>query len=168
MTRPAPIPSRSRAVTITPVPYDHPDARLLTEALYAEQLALYGFADSPLDTPPPDFAPPDGLFLIARLRGEDRAVACGGWRRLGDSSEAAELKRMYVHPDVRGRGHGHEILRALETSAADAGIRRLLLETGRDNTDALALYTRCGYRPIPPYVPGRDPRINRALTRQIG
>jgi hypothetical protein len=42
--------------------------------------------------------------------------------------------------------------------------RRTLLETGRDSTEALAIYARFGYEPIAPYAPGHDSLINRALA----
>jgi ribosomal protein S18 acetylase RimI-like enzyme len=74
---------------------------------------------------------------------------------------------MYANPDARGHGYGHRVLQHLERSAAEAGITRILLETGRDNTDALTLYTRSGYQPIAPYAPGRNPVINRALAKRL-
>jgi hypothetical protein len=42
----------SPAWVLTAVAYDSPDARRLTQALHREQLATYGFADDPADTPP--------------------------------------------------------------------------------------------------------------------
>lgn len=170
MTCPTHSPARSRApqaFTLARVTYDHPDVRRLVEALHAGQHALYGFADDPYDTSPDEFALPQGLFVIGTLEPEGIAAACGGWHRLDGLPSTAEIKRMYVHPDARGRGYGHRILQHLEQSAANAGITRMLLETGRDNTDALALYARCGYHPIPSYAPGRDPRINRALAKRL-
>lgn len=74
---------------------------------------------------------------------------------------------MYVHPSTRGHGLGHAILQHLEATASANGVTRLFLETGRDNTDALALYTAHGYRPIPPYAPNRDNTINRALAKSL-
>ncbi|MET7503266.1 GNAT family N-acetyltransferase [Streptomyces microflavus] len=54
------------------------------------------------------------------------------------------------------------LLEHLEQHAASRRARRILLETGRRNTAALALYNRAGYLPCPSYVAGRDPRVNRA------
>jgi GNAT superfamily N-acetyltransferase len=152
---------------LAPTPYDHPDARTLTRALHAEQQALYGFADDPSDTPPEEFATPRGLFVIGNLQPTGIAVACGGWRCLKERTATAEIKRMYVTPDARGHGHARRLLQHLEQTAAEAGITRMLLETGRDNTGALALYASRGYRTIPPYVTGRDPQVNRALAKHL-
>ncbi|MCX4581157.1 GNAT family N-acetyltransferase [Streptomyces sp. NBC_01571] len=146
------------------VPYDHPDARRLTQALYREQVATYGFADDPADTPAAHFDPPHGLFLIADRDGV--AVGCGGIRLL--DANTAEIKRMYVTATARGQGLGRHILRSLEDQAASRGAMQIVLETGVSNHGALALYQSSGYGPRPSYVSGRDPFVNRALTKQLG
>ncbi|MFF8535865.1 GNAT family N-acetyltransferase [Streptomyces sp. NPDC015532] len=150
--------------TVTAAPYDHPDARRLTQALRAEQHTLYGFADDPDATPEADFDPPAGLFLIAHVG--DEAVGCGGVRLLDEHT--AEIKRMYVSGEARGYGIGRYLLQRLERHAASRGATRIMLETGRRNTAALALYHRAGYLPCPSYVAGRDARVNRAMTKALG
>lgn len=149
--------------SVTALPYDHPDARRLTRALRAEQLGLYGFADDPDTTPETDFAPPRGLFLIARVSGH--AVGCAGVRLLDEHT--AEIKRMYVADEARGHGVGRYLLTHLERHATSRGATRIMLETGRRNTAALALYRRAGYVPCPSYVPGRDHRVNRAMAKSF-
>src|ERR1700677_479610 len=98
-----PLPATTPAWTLTAVSYASPDARRLTRALYREQLAPYGFADAPADTPAGEFEAPHGAFLIASHRGGP-VLACGGWRTAGPGT--AEVKRMYVAPAGRGRGLG--------------------------------------------------------------
>jgi len=63
--------------------------------------------------------------------------------------DTAELKRMFVHPDARGRGVAAALLDRIETDAGARGIRELVLETGPLSEPALALYRRHGYREIP-------------------
>lgn len=144
--------------------YDHPDSRDLLNCLYAEQLEMYGFADPPEDTAADDYCSPGGLFLVA-YRHPRSPVGCGGWRRTDDCT--AEIKRMYVRREARGQGLGRRLLLALERDAAAAGIRFMLLETGRDNLAAQQLYSTAGYRPIPAYRPGRNPEVNRALCKSL-
>ncbi|MEY9839463.1 GNAT family N-acetyltransferase [Streptacidiphilus sp. EB103A] len=157
-------PTAAHALTITAVPYDSPAAHALVRALQREQLALYGRADDPGATAAAEFAPPHGLFLLAT--GQDAiAVACGGWRTAGAAT--AEVKRMYVTSPARGRGYGRRMLEALEQDAREHGMSEVILETGIKNHAALALYTRCGYGLIEPYVAGRDPLINRALSKTL-
>ncbi|MBW0117253.1 GNAT family N-acetyltransferase [Pseudonocardia abyssalis] len=137
---------------LRPVPFDHPDAlRLIAEvqAFYRER---YGDEDTtPLD--PSEFAAPRGFFLVGYVDGS--AVASGGWRArdAGEDPELrdgdAELKRMYVSAEHRGRGYARAVLAELERTAAAAGRVRTVLETGTKQPEALALYAREGYEPMP-------------------
>lgn len=152
------------APSVTAVPCNHPEVRRLTQALRAEQLGLYGFADDPDATPVVDFDPPVGLFLIAHVG--DKPVGGGGVRLLDEHT--AEIKRMYVSGVARAQGIGRYLLEHLEQHAASRRARRIMRETGRRNTAALALYNRAGYLPCPSYVAGRDPRANRAMAKALG
>ncbi|KZB81439.1 GNAT family N-acetyltransferase [Amycolatopsis regifaucium] len=132
------------------LPYEHPDAvKLLAEA-QLELAARYGSEDvTPMDAA--QFAAPRGLFLTAYL--DDVPVACGAWRS-HDSPEPlvpgdAEIKRMYVTASARGRGLARAILADLERTAAEAGRRRMVLETGDKQPEAIALYESAGYREMP-------------------
>lgn len=62
-----------------------------------------------------------------------------------------ELKRMFVHPDARGHGVASSLLDRMESDARAAGLRQIVLETGTLHSAAQALYTRCGYLPIPQF-----------------
>jgi GNAT superfamily N-acetyltransferase len=148
-------------LAIEPRPYDHPDARRLLDELYLEQIGRYGFADAP-DEDPTEFAPPTGLFLVAYAG--DLPCACGGLRTYQPG--IAEIKKMYVHPSHRDKGLGRRILSTLEDAARSNGARRIILETGSRNIEALTLYERAGYRTIPPYR-DRDTAINRALAKEL-
>jgi GNAT superfamily N-acetyltransferase len=96
---------------------------------------------------PDEVAPGRGLFLVARDGGVP--IGCGAFRKIDDTT--AELKRMFVDPAARGRGVGVALLAALEREAAALGVTRVVLETGLRQTNALALYTRAGYEPIPAF-----------------
>ncbi|MFF4674949.1 GNAT family N-acetyltransferase [Streptomyces sp. NPDC001279] len=145
--------------------YDSPDARRLTQALHREQVATYARADDPEATEAAEFEPPSGVFLLA-ARADGTALACGGWRTAGPTT--AEIKRMYVTPAIRGHGLARQLLEALEHDARQHGMSEAILKTGVSNLAALTLYIRCGYTLVAPYAPGRDPRINRALSKALG
>ena len=66
-------------------------------------------------------------------------------------ADTAEIKRMYVAPGARGRGIGWMILDSLQTEARRLGARRLVLETGERQPEAVALYTRAGFARIPAF-----------------
>src|SRR4029079_130183 len=84
---------------------------------------------------------PAGLIAVAWLRGEP--VGCGVLKLHGRAP--AELKRMWVSPDVRGLGLGRRLLRELEDLARDHGATATHLETNRALTEAIALYRASGY-----------------------
>jgi transketolase len=86
-----------------------------------------------------------GGFYIAYLGG--LPVGCGAVRRIDDTT--AEIKRMYVAPSGRGRGIGRRVLAELEAEACRLGARRLVLETGPRQPEALALYKGAGFVEIP-------------------
>jgi GNAT superfamily N-acetyltransferase len=137
-------------VEIRQVRYDHPDAVLLQERVQSEYVERYGDPDlTPMD--PDQFAPPLGSYLVAYLDG--LPAASGGWRAMDDNPEGhrdgdAEIKRMYVVPEARGRGLARRILAELEAGAAAAGRIRMVLETGTKQPEAITLYTSCGYQPL--------------------
>lgn len=143
-------------------PYNHADVQELVRALYAEQLQRYDSADPP-EAAPTDYQPPRGLFLVGYTG--QRAVACGGCRF--HDADTAEIKKMYVRPELRGHGYGRTILTALETWAADAGAHRIILETGQHNTEAIACYTHAGYQRIPGYSAYGSRPQNRAFARTM-
>jgi ribosomal protein S18 acetylase RimI-like enzyme len=152
------------AWSIAPAPYDAAGVQRILKEFRASQVALYGHADDPADTPPCEYQPPRGLFLLAQdLAGQP--LGCGGWHLLGPG--IGEIKRMYVRPEARGRSLGSRILRLLEDDARAHGFDHMQLETGALNRAALALYRAHGYTPVPPYRTGRNPEINRALRKAL-
>ncbi len=129
-------------VTIAPEPFESDDARRLIAELDGGLAQLY--------TPEQRFGPNfkaeqitggRGTFLIARVDG--RAVACGAIRVLDGTT--AEVKRMYVEPEMRGRRVGRAVLDALEEQARSIGVQRLVLETGIHQHAAIALSTHAGF-----------------------
>jgi GNAT superfamily N-acetyltransferase len=154
----------NRGVRIEIVAYDHPDAVALIAEVQQEYVDRYGDVDqSPVD--PAQFAPPLGLFLVAYLDG--RAVGSGGWRvHDGPYGPEAELKRMYVSPAARGRGVARAVLAELERTAVEAGYRRMVLETGTKQPEALGLYASAGYVEVPGfgYYAGEPEAIHLGKT----
>jgi putative acetyltransferase len=86
-----------------------------------------------------------GAFLVVYTG--TVAVGCGAIRRL--DGETAEIKRMYVAPSARGQGIGRALLASLESEARSLGVKRLVLETGARQPEAIALYARAGFQRIP-------------------
>ncbi|KQR71915.1 GNAT family N-acetyltransferase [Pedobacter sp. Leaf176] len=76
-------------------------------------------------------------------------VGCGAIKPF--SENAAEIKRMFVHPDYRKQGIAAKILTELENWAAELGFKECVLETGKKQPEAIALYQKVGYKIIPNY-----------------
>lgn len=136
------------AIRIEQTRLTHPISRRLIEALNTELSGMYeepGANHFSLD--PSEVSGGRGVFLVAYVEGQP--VGCGALRLL--DAETAELKRMYVTPEVRGTGLGRRLVAALETEARTLGVRRLVLETGIRQFAALALYRAMGFDPIPLY-----------------
>lgn len=157
---------------IRDVGYRHPDASRLIAEVQAEYVVRYGGPDEAL-IEAGQFDEPDGSFAVGYCDGEP--VAMGGWRRLpaGDpatrwADPAAELKRMYVTAPMRGAGFARAMLAYLEGSAAEHGMRWLLLETGSKQPEALALYQSAGYRDVPAFGHYADRELARHLGKQVG
>ena len=123
------------------------EARALIRELDAEIAALYpGLPINGIDVAA--FEEASGYFVIAR--DGDQAVGCGAFRPVG--AGCAEIKRMIVRAGARRRGVARKILRHLEDEARRRDFRSLVLETGCDNSEAIALYEAEGYFPIPPFL----------------
>jgi GNAT superfamily N-acetyltransferase len=79
----------------------------------------------------------------------DEPIGCGAFKHYDESS--VEIKRMYVAPDQRGKRAGAQILSELERWASELGFGSTILETGRRQVAAIALYEKSGYEVIPNY-----------------
>jgi GNAT superfamily N-acetyltransferase len=128
------------------VPYDDPVAVELVERTQQEYVVRYGGRDEAV-VDPAEFAPPAGLFLVAEVGGDP--AASGSWRVHG--AGVVEVKRVYVDPGFRRRGLAQALMTALEASAARAGHRAVVLNSGGRQPEALALYAGLGYHPVPGY-----------------
>ena len=82
------------------------------------------------------------------------AAGCGCIRSF--AGETAEIKRMYVKPEYRGRGIAKELLKRLENRAMELGYKTAILETGCKQPEAIRLYEKSGYEHIPNYGPYTD------------
>ena len=79
----------------------------------------------------------------------DKPVGCGCFKKFDEQS--VEIKRMYVEPELRGRGIASTLLNELEKWAKENGFKYTVLETGLKLDDANALYRKQGYKIIENY-----------------
>jgi DNA-binding MarR family transcriptional regulator len=141
---------RAASVEFSSVDFRSEDAQRCLRKYYAELAARFpgGFELHADDAPAAEeIAPPGGCMLIAHLFGEP--VGCGAIRTL--EADVAEIKRMWISPEVRGLGVGRRLLAELERAAIARKLRTVRLDTNGSLAEALHLYRTSGYREIPPY-----------------
>ena len=90
--------------------------------------------------------------VIAYL--DNKPTGCGCFKLY--DTEAVEIKRMFVRPEARGNKISKMILNELEDWARSLGFKHTVLETGAKQVEALGLYPKAGYKPIPKYGPYVD------------
>ncbi|HEV7781484.1 MAG TPA: GNAT family N-acetyltransferase [Chitinophagaceae bacterium] len=79
----------------------------------------------------------------------DQPVGSGALREYAPG--LIEIKRMYVRPGHRGKGIASMILASLESWCRELGYTKCILETGRNQPEAIRLYEKNSYKPIPNY-----------------
>lgn len=80
---------------------------------------------------------------------DEQPVGCGALREF--DKETMEVKRMYVLPERRGEGIASTILQKLEQWAAELNYKKCILETGKNQPEAINLYAKSKYNRIPNY-----------------
>lgn len=79
----------------------------------------------------------------------NKPLGCGAIKEFNANS--MEVKRMYVSPESRGKGIASKVLSELENWATELGYKKCILETGKKQPEAIALYRKKGYVTIPNY-----------------
>lgn len=141
---------------------DTPDAIGLIMELEAHLAALYpvesqhGFSVEKLLA--------EGVAFFV-LRANGIPAGCGGILLVGN--EYGEIKRMYVRPEFRGRGFGKLMLNHLEEYGRSQGVKLLRLETGIHQHEAIWLYERMDFYPIPPFAPYTDDPLSLCYEKRL-
>lgn len=76
-------------------------------------------------------------------------VGCASFKKYDD--ECAEVKRVFIKQEYRGRGISSKLMKLLENVAKKQGYRYLILESGEPLVAAMELYRKIGYKIIPNY-----------------
>lgn len=105
-----------------------------------------------------------GYFVICTVDG--RPVGCGAFRPIDTS--IAEVKRMFVEREHRGRGLATAILQHLEREMGRRGFETSVLETGGRQVEAIRLYRKLGYTPIPRFGGYADCEVSLCFAKRLG
>ncbi|MEE6281897.1 GNAT family N-acetyltransferase [Georgenia sunbinii] len=95
---------------------------------------------------PLDVTPPRGDFILALEVATAELAGFGAVHVLAPG--VVEIKRMWLRPDVRGRGLGKFLLKQLENRARALGGHRVILAVNESLVEALGLYVAAGYEPV--------------------
>lgn len=142
------------AVEVGAIDPSSPEGQACLNAYFSELSRRFPTGFDPgrsVSAEPHELMPPQGRFLLLREAGRPRG--CGGVKVLQPG--VVEVKRMWIHPELRGRGVGRRLLAALENEARKLGARLVRLDTSAHLPKAIALYRRAGYREIPAYNENR-------------
>jgi GNAT superfamily N-acetyltransferase len=140
------------SVEIRRISYNSPAADAIRAVMDAEMGALYADVGPALTD---ELQAHLGAALT--VHPEDIVAAVGafdGDRLVGHAAlrpfeESLEVKRVIVLPEYRGHGISKLIMAELEEIARERGVHSLVLQTGDRQQEAIALYERLGYVPIP-------------------
>ena len=92
---------------------------------------------------PEDVTPPHGdFFLMTEL-------VTGAVRRIDD--ERVELRRIWVTPEHRGKGHARTLVRALENKVRSFGATTAVVSLNPEMTEGIAMFRNRGYEPVEPF-----------------
>lgn len=90
---------------------------------------------------------------------DDKPVSCGAIKEYEHGT--MEVKRMYTLPEYRGKGIATLLLNDLEKWVKELGYKKCILETGKKQPEAIALYTKNGYKLISNY--GQYAGVNNSV-----
>lgn len=147
------------AVEIHHVTWSDPRAVALRQVMDAEMQQRYGLespADAELSAAISRALAVDEATVVdtVLLVDDGVAVAHAGIRMLEtDSGPEWEVKRVIVDGTRRGRGLGRTLMAEVLAIARRGGARRVILQSGDRQPEALGLYTGLGFTPIPVYEP---------------
>jgi putative acetyltransferase len=104
-----------------------------------------GSTDADLQDVIASYSARGGCFRVLVSRRHE-IVGCGGLYPL--AGDEAEIRKMYLLEEARGRGLGRQLLLDLVEIARGRGFARVIVETASVLEDAIALYRRNGFVPL--------------------
>ena len=157
-------------VTVEAVPGDDAAAERLCARQQAELAVRYGEPDTGRFTA-------DATLANVVVREDGEPVAFVALRDVSGTPDGrggthpartGEVKRLWVEPDHRGHGHARTAMRAVHRHAVEAGLERVVLETGTLQPESIDLYLSLGYVPIESYGHYAGHPLSRCFALDLG
>lgn len=143
---------------------DAPEVRSLIAAADAFYRALYPAESNHLESAEA-LKRPGMLFIGCRVDG--RLAASGAAKVMDDDGTYAEIKRVFVLDEYRGRGLSRRIMDYLEARLRERGVRLFRLETGIHQPEAIGLYRKLGYRERGPFGAYRADPLSVFMEKRV-
>lgn len=134
---------------------DNPDFRNLTGELDDELCRIYNTNKEDYE----EYNRIIGLPTVVLAYENGVAIACGCFKPF--DARRIELKRMFVAPTFRGKGIASILVAELEKWGKELDYSAIILETGKGQPEAIALYRKLGYSDIPHF--GEFPEESRSV-----
>lgn len=88
----------------------------------------------------------DDIHNVIVVYDNDIPIGCAAFKEY--DAECAEVKRVFIKADYRGRGISKKLMELLEESAREQNYHYLILESGEPLVAAMSLYRKIGYKVI--------------------
>lgn len=108
----------------------------------------------------------DKIKYVVLAYEDDLPLGCGAIKEYAPG--VMEVKRMFTHQTSRGRSIASRVLVELETWAKELNYHTCILETGKKQPEAIALYKKNGYRIIPNYGQYANVENSVCFEKKIG
>ncbi len=131
----------------------HHEDQYFDAAAFEEELA----------TLPGKYVPPRGGLLLATHDGN--SAGCVALREI--DADACEMKRMFVYPNLQGKGVGRTLAEAIIDQARTIGYRSMRLDTSIRQAEAIALYRSLGFKGISAYYELPEPMRNWLVFMEL-
>lgn len=107
----------------------------------------------------------DDIHDVIVVYNADEPIGCAAFKKYDDTR--AEVKRVFIKQEYRGRGISHGLMEQLEKSAKKKGYKYFILESGEPLVAAMALYRKIGYVVIPNYGQYKDMPDSICMMKEL-
>ena len=141
---------------------DNPDFKLLTARLDEELCQIYGTKQEDYE----EYNRITDLPTVIIAYAHSIPVGCGCFKIQDENT--VELKRMFVEPELRGKGIASALVKELERWALELGYTTMILETGNKQPEAINMYHKLGYKNIEKYGQYKDAVLSVCMKKELG
>lgn len=107
----------------------------------------------------------DSIHDVIVVYNGDTPIGCAAFKKYDDLH--AEVKRVFIKKEYRGRGISRCLMENLEKAAKNKGYKYFILESGEPLVAAMALYRKTGYKVIPNYGQYKDMTDSVCMMKEL-